>query len=115
MAGLNRRNIEIFRGFEPDAQRRHRVKYAISGWTLGRWCPPFLVPVEAPAVGKGGSGRELGVLGPIEELCMGFVDLHEFVGLVPFVRMMSHGLPSVCRPKVLYSLLGKNLLLGQLE
>ncbi len=34
MAGLNRRNIEIFRGFEPDAQRRHRVKYAIYGWAL---------------------------------------------------------------------------------
>ncbi len=45
MAGLNRRNIEIFRGFEPDAQRRHRVKHAIYGWALTRWLWWAVIPV----------------------------------------------------------------------
>ncbi len=42
MAGLNRRHIEIFRGFEPDTQRRHRVKYAIYGWILAIVDPVIL-------------------------------------------------------------------------
>jgi hypothetical protein len=79
VAGLNRRNIEIFRGLklsdqrsglpgreldhfqiaspdpnqrfglaesrpvEPDAQRRHRVKYAISEWTLVTLSPKLFI------------------------------------------------------------------------